>query len=683
MRKGQTPVSGPFCASSSVVGPTCKRTREETVKKALFIGALIVGGAIVLIGAAAAYLLTLLSPENVRAHVERAVEAATGRDLSIEGDVGVSLWPVFGVSAKAVSLANVAGGAAPAIATAREVKVGIAIWPLLKREIEVHELLIDGPSLNLEVNARGEPNWILAPTTPTAPGGQTSPPPAASATAPKLTVHTVRVFDGVISYANAQSLRQYTLSAVSLESALKGWNEPSSVKGSAVFNEEPVRIEATVGRPGVLLDGGQTPLTFNWNAALLKMRFDGSAEASNGGLRGVMEASGPSLRRLARWVGSSLGEGPMLETFKVSGALTRTDSRTAFENAAVTLDAVSARGDFALESIVAQNGRKPLLSGRLEVMGANLTPYLTVARPIAGQPATADVQAPRVEIAALDVKRNGWDDQSLDFAGLKAVDASLELTVSAPLQIQAMQIDQLQTDISLQDGLLVANLNRMQMYGGAGDGRVTLDVGDPVMKIGAELTINGVRAEQFLKAFIGYDQLNAAAVVRFDVKAAGQSQDQLLRSLTGEGGFAFSDGALTGVDFGGVSRTIGNLLDGRLIGPQARTPFNGFRANFRINQGVAATRDFTLESNDMHLTAIGAIDIANQSLELRLTPASILGRRRDGSASTGLPLPFVAKGPWNKLDFSADLIGAARGGVERRVCEVFLQTPGMPRSKGC
>jgi AsmA protein len=658
-----------------------RATREEAMKRAILIGMWIVGGVGVLLGAAAAYLLTLLSPDNVRAQVEKAVEAATGRDLSIQGEVGVALWPVFGVSAKDVSLANVAGGVAPVLAQAREVKVGVAIWPLLDREIEVHELVIEGPTLNLEVDAKGAPNWVFTPP-PAAvppPQGPTAPAPAA----PKLTVHTVRVIDGAVSYANAQSQQRYSVSALTLDSALRGWDQPTTVRGHGVFNEEAVKVEAEIGRAGVLLDGAETPLVFLLNSTPLVARFDGTAIAASGGLRGAIEASGPSLRNLSRWVGAHLGDGSMLKAFRVVGALTRTEARASFENATITLDGIDARGDFSLESLASRGARKPLLSGRLEVKGANLTPYLTVARPVAGQPASAEAEPPRVEIAALDVKRTGWDETPLDFSGLNAIDASLEITVSAPLRIQTMQIDQLQTDLTLQDGLLLASLNRMQMYGGSGDGRVTINVREPQMQIGAELTINGVRAEQFLQAFMGYDQLNAAAVVRFKVRASGQSQDALLRSLSGDGGFAFSNGALSGVDFGGVSRTVGNLLDGKLIGPQARTPFNGFSANFQINRGIAATRDFTLESSEMRLTAIGAIDVANQALELRLTPASIVGRRRDGSASTGLPLPFVAKGPWNKLEFSADLIGAARGGVERRVCEVFRQAPAGVRPSGC
>ena len=78
---------------------------------------LLIGGGLIAAALIAAGLLAyLVSRLDVRAEVERAVENATGRQTRIVGDVGVSYWPVFGLRAETITLANVAGSAAMRVA---------------------------------------------------------------------------------------------------------------------------------------------------------------------------------------------------------------------------------------------------------------------------------------------------------------------------------------------------------------------------------------------------------------------------------------------------------------------------------------------------------------------------------------------------------------------------------------
>jgi AsmA protein len=84
--------------------------------------ALLVAGSLVTVVLLGAGLLTFLVLRlDVRGEIERNVEAATGRDLTINGSVGVSYWPVLGLRAQDVTLANVEGGRAPALAGRRSV----------------------------------------------------------------------------------------------------------------------------------------------------------------------------------------------------------------------------------------------------------------------------------------------------------------------------------------------------------------------------------------------------------------------------------------------------------------------------------------------------------------------------------------------------------------------------------
>jgi uncharacterized protein involved in outer membrane biogenesis len=63
--------------------------------------ALLVAGSLVTVVLLGAGVLTYLVLRlDIRGEIERNVEAATGRDFTISGDVGVSYWPVLGLKAQ-------------------------------------------------------------------------------------------------------------------------------------------------------------------------------------------------------------------------------------------------------------------------------------------------------------------------------------------------------------------------------------------------------------------------------------------------------------------------------------------------------------------------------------------------------------------------------------------------------
>ena len=137
-------------------------------------------------------------------------------------------------------------------------------------------------------------------------------------------------------------------------------------------------------------------------------------------------------------------------------------------------------------------------------------------------------------------------------------------------------------------------------------------------------------------------------------------------TLQGAGSVAFANGALAGVDLGGVARTIRNAVRNELIAPTARTPFTNLSATLRIADGVIATQDMRLDAADAKLTAIGVIDVGGRSLDMRLVPR--LG-------ITALAVPFRASGPWKRVSYASDFLGRARAEVEVRARAVIARAP--------
>lgn len=631
---------------------------------------LLIGGGLVAAALIAAGLLAyLVSRLDVRTEVERAVEGATGRQARIEGNVGVSYWPVLGLRAETVTLANVEGGRAPAFIAADGVNVGVQIRPLFDRQVRVERLVLQRPRIALEVDAQGQPNWVLARPSGTGPAAPSTSEPAIDFS--RTTLRGVTVSDGEVSFFDARRGSGWVIGDVDIRTALEDFDHPMQVRGSVRYADQQIRLEMEIGRPGAMLRGELTPLTIDVESELLTAEFQGQTLASSGEIAGNLRANGPSLQRLAAWMGSPVQGLVGLEQFAVSGRVQVSGGASSFTNAGFALDRISGRGDFTLS----EHTGKPYLSGRLELFDFDLNPYLTGQAPprapaaevaaAAEAPAPAQAQ-PSAEIAASEAAPRLLDVQAapseapISFAGLRAVNADVELITAAVL-VQRMRIDNSRANLVLNDGFLAATVHNMGLYGGSGSGRFEIDAREADTRIVQDLAFSGLDARRFLTAAINYPNIEGRAELALNVRTRGRTQSELIGALDGSTHLEVVTGTLHGVDLGGVSTTIRNALRGELIAPEAATRFQGLSATFLISSGVLASDDISFNTPELRIPGIGLIDLPRRRLDLRLAPRSPRG---------GIVFPFAIRGPWSQLGYNADLSDRAQREILARVRQV-------------
>ncbi|MCC4289915.1 AsmA family protein [Vreelandella aquamarina] len=110
--------------------------------------------------AAVVYVTTFLDPEDFKPRLTAVVEEQTGLNLALEGPITWSFYPRIGVSVEQARawLPDQAQDET-AFAAINRAEVSVAFAPLLRGEIAVDGLTLDGMRLNLEKNAEGEGNW--------------------------------------------------------------------------------------------------------------------------------------------------------------------------------------------------------------------------------------------------------------------------------------------------------------------------------------------------------------------------------------------------------------------------------------------------------------------------------------------------------------------------------------------
>ena len=199
--------------------------------------------AVLLVAGAATTAALLFDGERLKPLAIEAVRRATGRELTIAGPVrlGWSLTPT--VTAEGVSLANLPGMSRPAMATLDRLDAQVALWPLLRRRLEVHGLTLIGPDVLLERNAAGQPNWVF--TRPVAPSPETVPTaPDTRAARLQFSVNGVEVRDGRLGWLSG--VRRDTLTIPALQARTE---TPGTVRlgGTAALDGVPLNVQGTTG----------------------------------------------------------------------------------------------------------------------------------------------------------------------------------------------------------------------------------------------------------------------------------------------------------------------------------------------------------------------------------------------------------------------------------------------------
>jgi len=231
----------------------------------------IVAALIVLVVTAAVVGPRLIPDALVKRQVAAFVETATGRDMTITGDVAVRVFPRLGAVIRDVTLANAPGASTPHMMTMKEMYVRVAILPLLYGDVEIAEFDLHTPVINLEVAADGAANWQFdVPAEDIAPediapediaADDPVPDSQSDEDAGDLTLADIEIIDGHIQYRDNQSGTVHEVSDVDVFLALPSLDEPTQINGALTWNGERITLDASASRLRAILD--ETATTAN------------------------------------------------------------------------------------------------------------------------------------------------------------------------------------------------------------------------------------------------------------------------------------------------------------------------------------------------------------------------------------------------------------------------------------
>ncbi len=604
---------------------------------------LIALGAVVGVVVIAAVLVPLLVPaEKVKEQIVAQVKTATGRDLMIGGDVGVSVFPSLAVKVADVSLSSPPGFTAKNLVHLGALDLSLKIMPLLSGNIEVDSFVLVDPTFALEVDAKGRNNWTFETS-----GGASSS--SSSSTSGADFLKNVRLGDvgienGKLTYTDAASGAAQALDAMNIKIAMNSLDEPLALDGSFDWRKQKIALALEVQNPRVVLAGaGETPLTLSVKADPIAVSLKGAFAGADQRVTGDVDVASPSVRNLAAWTtGTPLDvPGTGLGPLAIKGRVSAAAGAFAFTNASITLDAIASKGEVEVKT----SGARPMITGKLDVGMLDLNPYLPPPAPSAQQ---------------------AWSDAPIDASGLRAADADLALS-AAGMKIRNINVGQSAVTLRLRNGRLTTTLSQLAFYGGSGSGSVVLDGSQAALGIEASFAMKGLQAEPFLTDAADFKRLSGTGNTDIEIAGRGRSQREIIASLSGKGSTSFTDGAIKGIDIPGMVRNVTSAFTAK--SEAQKTDFAELSGSYTIANGILTNQDMILQAPVLRVSGAGTVDLPQQTLKYRVEPkvAGTLQGQGGKADVAGLMVPVMVEGPWNNLSYKPDLAAAAKAAASKAV----------------
>src|SRR4249919_1602069 len=129
------------------------------MNKILKVVAIVAGALLVIVVAVLFAVGYLFNPNDYKGQISAAVAKATGRTLTLDGNLALSTFPTIRIQVGSATLSNAPGFGSTPMAKIGGAELRVSLWPLLFGNVEIGEARLSGVEINLARDARGRNNW--------------------------------------------------------------------------------------------------------------------------------------------------------------------------------------------------------------------------------------------------------------------------------------------------------------------------------------------------------------------------------------------------------------------------------------------------------------------------------------------------------------------------------------------
>jgi AsmA protein len=213
---------------------------------------LVILGLLLIIVALGFALTHFFDPNDYKDEIRQLARDKAHLELTLKGDIGWSLFPWLGLELHDASVATLTAPTKP-FADLQMLGLSVRVLPLLRREIQMSDVRVEGLNLTLNRDEKGHGNWEdigrPAPITPepaaeNAAVDPVKPQPATpekSSQPVKLDIDSLTINNARIDYSDAKSGRQFTAESIQLSTGAVHESTNIPIKLTSFFStNQPV-----------------------------------------------------------------------------------------------------------------------------------------------------------------------------------------------------------------------------------------------------------------------------------------------------------------------------------------------------------------------------------------------------------------------------------------------------------
>lgn len=559
----------------------------------------------------------LLPAEKIAKIATDQLSKATGRNVSVSGDVSLTFWPVLGVSAAGLEVGNAAWAKDGVMLSAAKAAIGVDASALLGGLIKIKNVEAISPTIRLESRKDGRASWQF-----TDAGGeaQIETETTAGKTTLPVTIERLVITDATLIYdAEGADLVSYDGVDLTLD-----WPDPA---GTAMIQAalrpagQKVSVDASIGKFSDFLAGAVQIVEVALETSGGSAKLDGRASLE-GAVAGRLALSSSNTATFLGALGVSGVELPQGfgQQLNLQTDLTLTpDRRLSLRDMVADLGGNRLRGavDIILNGVPEVNAQ--LTAGALN--------FASLASGGSGSTSPASTSS-------------DWPRDPIDASGLAAFNGAISLKADS-IDLGVLKLGATRSLLTNDRSRMVFELREVAAYGGNFAGEFVMNNRNG-LSVGGKLRATSVQMKPLLSDLADLSRFSGQGDAEVSFLGVGQNVDAIMRSLSGQGAINVGRGAIEGID-------LDNLL-GSYDVAGGTTVFDALTATFTMDKGVLRNDNLRMVLTNFDTTGAGKVNLGAQTLDYTITPKALRVNQ-----DRGLAVPVRIYGAWADPSIKPDL----------------------------
>ena len=568
-----------------------------------------VGSVFGIIVIAAVIFFATLDANRAKGYISAAVSKATGRQLTIGGDLQVDFGWISRLRASQIQFENASWSKYPQMTEVGLVDVQIDVWQLLSKfRLVLPSITVSQPKVILEKNADGAANWEFqaapAVTEPAVPQKRTEFP----------IIEKVVIEDGTFLFNNQQTNTQLELKLTQAEAA--GFlEEPVKLKVKGTYQKLPLSLSLDGGSYENLRSSKDPyPLQINVGVGKLKVNINGNLTEplAMKGEDVTLDVQGDDMANLFPLIRLVF---PSTPPYKLKGHLKHEGQAWSFSNFSGRVGDSDLSGTIRVDT----EPKRPAMKADLI---SNLVDFKDLAGFIGGKPGSGSDEAAsddqeKQAAATKEESDRIFPDQPYDLERLRAMDADVRLRAKRILAPN-LPIDDLNAKLSLSDGVLKFNPTVFGVANGRIEIYSTFDGSKQPSKVNIDARLRQLDLKRFLKSEFAQKTIGPIGG-RIVLSGTGQSFRDLMATASGNTFVMMSGGEISEllVRLAGlnVARALGVLVRG-----DKPIPIRCALLDLQATDGQMGVQTLVFDTANSIISGEGKIDLRDEKLDIMLTP---------------------------------------------------------------